>query len=71
MQKQLPESVGRGTHSVGVLEDVGGGDEAKQQVAAGSKVTIPGAETGHINCAEEYRFYMHRWVGGWRLRPSQ
>jgi hypothetical protein len=56
---------------VGVLEDVGGGDEAKQQVAAGSKVTIPGAETGHINCAEEYRFYMHRWVGGWRLRPSQ
>lgn len=61
-QKQIPESVGRGTHSVGVLEDkVAVGDEAKQQqVVAGSKVTIPGAETGHISWVEEYRFFMHR-----------
>lgn len=62
-QKQLPESEGRGTHSVGVLEDNNKdavNEEKQQQVIAGSKVTIPGAETGHINWAEEYRFYMHR-----------
>mgnify|MGYP003387419108 FL=1 len=60
-QKQLPESVGRGTHSLEDKANAAVGDEFKeQQVMPGSKVTIPGAETGHISWAEEYRFFMHR-----------
>jgi hypothetical protein len=66
-QKQLPEGGSRGSHSVGVIEEVddsGGG--VKQQVVAGSKVTIPGAETGNIHWTEEYRFYMHRYFNSER-----
>mmetsp|Transcript_24549 Transcript_24549/g.45758 ORF Transcript_24549/g.45758 Transcript_24549/m.45758 type:complete len:534 (-) Transcript_24549:1114-2715(-) len=68
LKKQLPEGVGRGSHSLGVIEesiDVNG--TKKQQVAVGSKVTIPGAETGHIHWTEEYRFYMYRH---WSLYES-